>query len=115
MTYCLEGSCSIQLSYRTNVLRGGKIKEKTGYRQKEKSRRSGTFFNYAFTGFLAVEVVVELSLVFLQSLLLSHLPPLHFDAHSFLSHFLLQSLSCALNVAADNETASINNNILFMF
>jgi hypothetical protein len=43
MTYCLEGSCSIQLSYRTNVLRGGKIKEKTGYRQKESPAEAGLF------------------------------------------------------------------------
>jgi hypothetical protein len=34
MTYCLEGSCSIQLSYRT-FFRGGKIKEKTSPEQIE--------------------------------------------------------------------------------
>jgi hypothetical protein len=54
---------------------------------------------------------------------LSHLPSLHFSLHSsvhlaqhsFLSHFLPHLPSCAFKVAADNDAASINRNIFFMY
>jgi hypothetical protein len=48
MAYCLEGSCSIQLSYRT-VFRGCKIKEKSALMQKKSRHKGGIYYKSSFS------------------------------------------------------------------
>jgi hypothetical protein len=111
-TYCLEGSCSIQLSYRTNFKRGqnkGKIFVET----KQKSRHLAGFFYYALVGFF----LSLAALSFFSHFLLHSFGSLslHLSLHDVVQHSTGQVGSCkllAFIVAADNE-AAINNKIIF--